>query len=299
MTTTLDRPEALQPSTNSRTDVRRSRRPGILPTVILVIGSLYCLAPLVWVVMASTKSPQELFSTFTLAPGTGFFSNLEKLFTMQNGVFLSWIGNTLIYSLGGSVLCVLVSALAGYALAKFEFPGRDTMFRILLGGVLIPGIALAIPQYFVMAGLGLTNTYWAVLLPMVISPFSIFLCRVYANSSVSSDLLEAARIDGATEYSIFGRIALPIMVPGLVTVFLLHFIGTWNNFLLPYLMLSNERLYPLTLGLFTLLSTGDGKELLYTTAIVGAFVSLIPLVALMLFLQRFWKLDLISGGLKG
>ncbi|NUJ88389.1 carbohydrate ABC transporter permease [Plantibacter sp. MCCC 1A11337] len=278
---------------------RRPRRGSLILTVILVVGAAYCLSPLVWVVMASTKSPQELFSTFTLAPGTGFLSNLEKLFTMQNGVFLSWIGNTIVYSLGGSVLCVLVSALAGYALAKFRFPGRDTMFRILLGGVLIPGIALAIPQYFVMAGLGLTNTYWAVLLPMVISPFSIFLCRVYATSSVSSDLLEAARIDGAGEFSIFRRIALPIMVPGLVTVFLLHFIGTWNNFLLPYLMLSNERLYPLTLGLFTLLSTGDGKELLYTTAIVGAFVSLIPLVALMLFLQRFWKLDLISGGLKG
>lgn len=278
---------------------RRHHRASLIPTIILVVGAAYCLAPLVWVVMASTKSPQELFSTFTLAPGTGFFSNLEKLFTMQDGVFLSWIGNTIVYSLGGSVLCVLVSALAGYALAKFRFPGHDTMFRILLGGVLIPGIALAIPQYFVMAGLGLTNTYWAVLLPMVISPFSIFLCRVYATSSVSSDLLEAARIDGAGEFSIFRRIALPIMVPGLVTVFLLHFIGTWNNFLLPYLMLSNERLYPLTLGLFTLLSTGDGKELLYTTAIVGAFVSLIPLVALMLFLQRFWKLDLISGGLKG
>ncbi|QEO14444.1 carbohydrate ABC transporter permease [Agromyces intestinalis] len=271
----------------------------VLPMIVLIAGAIYCLIPIAWVVVASTKSPAELFSTFTFAPGTGFFANLEKLFTINDGVFWMWLGNTTLYSLVGTVCCVLISALAGYALAKFEFPGRNTMFAVLLGGVLMPGIALAIPQYFVTAAMGLTNTYLAVLLPLMISPFSIFLCRVYAQAVVSSDLLEAARIDGASEVRIFRGIALPIMLPGLVTVFLLHFISTWNNFLLPYLMLSDEQLYPVTLGLYTFMSQGDGKELLYTVAIIGALVSLLPLVVLVLVMQRFWKLDLISGGLKG
>jgi multiple sugar transport system permease protein len=111
--------------------------------------------------------------------------------------------------------------------------------------------------------------------------------------------MEAARIDGASEWRIFQSIAVPLMVPGMVTVFLLQFIGIWNNFLLPYIMLSDQDGYPLTVGLYTLLAKGSGSPALYSLAIAGAAVSIIPLVALVLFLQRYWRLDLISGGLKG
>jgi multiple sugar transport system permease protein len=118
-------------------------------------------------------------------------------------------------------------------------------------------------------------------------------------SAVPQETLEAARIDGAGEWRIFRMIVLPLMVPGMVTVFLLQFIGTWNNFLLPYIMLSDQDLYPLTVGLFTLLAKGSGSPALYSVAITGAAVSIIPLLALVLFLQRYWRLDLVSGGLKG
>ncbi len=279
-----------------RSRLERSR---IIPTIVLILGSIYTLIPILWVVTASTKSKGELFTTFTLFPGTGFWDNLVELSTYEHGRFWLWAMNSVIYAGGGAVLSTIVSAAAGYALARYRFRGRQVVFTILLAGVLLPQITLAIPQYFLMSSIGLANTHWAVLLPVIINPFGIYLSCIYAMGSVPEDTIEAARIDGASEFRIFRSIALPMMVPGLVTVFMLQFIGIWNNFLLPFIMLSTESLYPLTTGLYMLLSRGTGTPVLYTLAITGALLSIIPLVALMLFLQRFWRLDLISGSLKG
>ncbi len=177
--------------------------------------------------------------------------------------------------------------------------GRETVFKLILAGVLIPQIALAIPQYLLLAKLGMTGTYWSVLLPSLISPFSIYLCRVFAESAVPDEILEAARVDGAGELRLFWSIGLRLMLPGLVTVFLLQFVAIWNNFMLPYIMLSKESMFPLTVGLFSLLNRGAGQAALYTLVITGALVSIVPLVALFVALQRYWRLDVLSGGLKG
>lgn len=283
--------------TTSPVRVHRAFR--ILPTLVLLLAAVYTLFPILWVVMASTKSPGELFSTFSLAPGTGFWDNLVDLSTFEGGKFWIWSLNSLIYAGGGAVLSTLVSALAGYALARFEFRGRNVVFTVLFAGVLLPGITLAIPQYFLVATAGLSNTYWAVLLPSIINPFGIYLATIYAQGAVPAETMEAARIDGASEFRIFRSVALPMMLPGLVTVFMLQFIGIWNNFLLPFMMLSNESLMPLTTGLYLLLNRGTGTPVLYSYAIMGALLAIIPLVILMLVLQRYWKLDLLSGGIKG
>ncbi|NEE01429.1 carbohydrate ABC transporter permease [Phytoactinopolyspora halotolerans] len=271
----------------------------LLPTIVLLIGAVYCLLPVAWVLAAASKSRSELFSTFTFAPGSGLLDNLRELFAYGDGQFLMWAYNSLIFAGLGAFLSMLVSTACGYGLAKFTFPGRSLIFYAILGGVLLPGITLAIPQYLLMSELGLAGTYWSVLLPSIISPFGIYLSRVYAAGAVPSETLEAARIDGASEWRIFRSVALPMMVPGMVTVFMLQFVGIWNNFLLPFIMLSDQRKYPLTVGLYTLLANGSGQPALYSLAIVGALLSIIPLVALILFLQRFWRMDLISGGLKG
>ncbi|MFI2105501.1 carbohydrate ABC transporter permease [Isoptericola sp. NPDC019693] len=270
-----------------------------VPTVALFLGALYCLVPVVWVLVASTKSSSELFSSFTFLPGTGLVENLQDLFAYGDGQYLRWALNSVVFAGVGAVASTLVSTMAGYALAKYDFPGRQVAFYAILGGVLLPGIVLAVPQYLLMAKVGLAGSYWSVLLPCLISPFGIFLARVFAASAVPSDTMEAARIDGANDARVFTSIALPMMVPGMVTVFLLQFVGIWNNFLLPFIMLSDESKYPLTVGLYTLLSKGSGTPSLYSLAIVGAAVAIIPLVAMILFLQRYWRLDLISGGLKG
>lgn len=273
-------------------------RPSPLATGILILGALYCLVPVIWVVAASTKSASELFTTFTLFPSTHLFDNLAQLSAYRDGLFWRWMLNSAIYAGVGALASTWVSALAGYVLAKFRFPGKSAVFSILLTGVLVPGVILAIPQYLLLAQFGLTNTYWAVLLPQIISPYAIYLARIYAAAAVPTDVVEAARTDGAREFAIFNRIALPMMLPGLVTILLFQFVAVWNNFMLPYIMLGDDQLFPVTVGLSGLLNQGASAPSMYTLVIAGALVSVIPLVLLFVLLQRFWRVDLAAGAVK-
>ena len=270
----------------------------LLPTLILLLGAVYCLLPVAWVVVASSKSSRDLFDTFTFAPGDALFGNISDLTGYSNGVYWKWMANTALYAGGGALLSAALSGLTGYTLAKFRFPGRTAMFNILLAGVLVPGVTLAIPQYLLLAKMGLTNTYLSVLLPSIISPYGIYLARIYAAAAVPDTLIEAARTDGAGELRIFGMIAVPVMLPGLVTVFLFQFVAIWNNFLLPFIMLSDDQKFPLTVGLYTMLNRGNTVPALYTLTITGALLSIIPLVALFLTLQRYWRIDIVAGAVK-
>lgn len=270
----------------------------VVSTGILILGALYCLFPVFWVLMASTKNGAELFSTFTLIPSTHLWDNIVELTQYRDGLFWRWMINTALYAGVGALVSTYVSALSGYVLAKFTFPGKTTVFKILLMGVLVPGVILAIPQYFLMAQVGLTNTYWAVLLPQIISPYGIYLARIYSAAAVPTDVIEAARTEGAGEMHIFSRIAMPMMLPGLVTIFLFQFVAVWNNFMLPYIMLGDDNLFPITVGLSGLLNQGATAPALYTLVITGALISVVPLILLFLLLQRFWKVDLAAGAVK-
>jgi multiple sugar transport system permease protein len=276
---------------------QRVRRP-VLPTVALLLGAAYCLFPVAWVVIAATKSQTELFNTLTLAPSDGLWRNIVDLTRYDGGIYWRWMANTALYAGVGALASAALSGLTGYTLAKFSFPGRTVMFNILLAGVLVPGITLAIPQYLLLAEVGLTNSYWSVLLPSIISPFGIYLARIYAAAAVPDTLLEAARTDGAGELRTFASIAAPVMWPGLVTVFLFQFVAIWNNFLLPFIMLSDDQRFPLTVGLYTMLNRGNTTPALYTLTITGALLSIIPLIALFLTLQRYWRVDLFTGAVK-
>lgn len=280
---------------------RPQRQIAWLPTLILLVGALYCLLPLYWLIAATSKQAGELFSmpSLALSFSGGFFDNIAALSSYRSGRYWLWTFNSLLYAAGGAALSTIVSAAAGYGLAKYVFPGKNIVFGLLLGAVLIPGVVLAIPQYLLMSRVGLAGTYWAVLIPSILSPLGIYLCRIYAAAVVHDELLEAGRVDGARELRIFFSIGLPPMIPGLITVFLLQFIGIWNNFLLPFIMLSDERLFPLTVGLYTMLNAGTEQPGMYSLIITGAFLSILPLMALFLLLQRYWRLDLISGSVKG
>ncbi|MFC7816920.1 carbohydrate ABC transporter permease [Streptomyces sp. NPDC057367] len=276
----------------------RRRRTALVPTLTLALGALYCLLPVVWVVVAATKSGSELFSTFTFLPGTGFTDNVGDLSAYRDGVYWRWMANSALYAGLGALLSTAVSAVSGYALATYRFRGREALFNVLLAGVLMPPVILAVPQYLLLAEAGMTDSYLSVLLPQVLSPYGVYLARIYAAAAVPADVVEAGRMDGAGEWRIFIRIALPMMVPGLVTVFLFQFVAVWNNFLLPYIMLSDDEKFPITLGLHTLLEQGASTPALYTLVITGAFLAVLPLVALFLVVQRFWSLDLLSGAVK-
>ncbi len=227
---------------------------------MLLLGALYCLVPVIWVLMAASKNTGELFSTFTYAPSTHLFSNISDLSAYRDGLFWQWMLNTALYAGVGAALSTVVSAMAGYAMAKYHFRGRSTLFNILLAGVLVPGVILAVPQYLLFAKLGMTNTYWSVLLPSIISPYGIYLARIYVSASVPDEVIEAARTDGAREGRLFRSIVVPMMLPGLVTIFLFQFVAIWNNYMLPYVMLGDDRLFPVTVGLSSLLHQGAQRR---------------------------------------
>ena len=276
-----------------------AEKPSLVATGVLVLGALYGLIPILWVLFAASKSADELFSTFTFAPSTYLLENLRDLFAYRDGLFLRWAGNTALYAVGGALVSTLVSAAAGYGLAIFDFRGKKLFFNVILAGVLVPAVILAVPQYLLFAEAGLANTYWAVFLPSILNPYGIYLARIYAGASVPREMIEAARTDGAGEMRIFSRFAVPLMLPGLVTVFLFQFVGIWNNYMLPYIMLGDDSLFPITVGLSTLMNQGASQPAMYTTVITGALVSIIPLIALFLLLQRYWQSDLTGGSVKG
>lgn len=268
---------------------------------LLVLFTLYFLVPYFWLIVSSTKNAGDLFGTFGFwfAPNFNLWSNLQQLFTYQDGVFLRWLLNTLLYAGVGALVGTWLSSMAGYALAKYVFRGRNLLFSLVLGSILVPVTALALPLYLMFSGVGLTNTYWAVLLPSLVSPFGVYLSRIYAAAGVPDELLEAARVDGASEFRTY-TIALHLMIPALVTIFLFQFVTIWNNYFLPLIMLSDDKLFPVTVGLTTWnVTTAGSSKFLYGLIITGALISTIPLLAGCVVLQRFWRGGLGAGSVKG
>ena len=280
------------------------RRRSLLLTVLLWLCVLYFVLPLWWLFVSATKNNAALFSTFGLWFGGDFslWQNLQSLFTVRDGIFLQWMVNTLFYSVTAAVGATLLATMAGYAFAKYDFPGKKVLFSATLGAVMIPLTALALPTYLLFSKAGLTDTPWAVIIPSLVSPFGVYLMRVYAADAIDDSLLEAARVDGAGEFRIFRQVGLRLLGPGLVTVFLFSLVATWNNYFLPLIMLNSSDLYPITVGLAQLqsaASAGGGSQALFSTVITGSFVSILPLVIAFLFLQRYWQSGLASGGVKG
>jgi multiple sugar transport system permease protein len=278
-------------------------RPSTMLTVVMLLCVAYFLLPLWWVLVASTKSNADLFSSFGLWFSGDFnlFENLQDVFTSQGGVFAKWLRNSVLYAVVSAVGAAVLATMAGYAFAKLRFPGGTLLFSIILGAIMIPMTALAIPTYLLFSKVDLVNTPWAVILPSLVSPFGVYLMRVYAEGAVDSSLLEAARVDGAGEGRIFMSVALRLLAPGFVTVLLFQLVATWNNYFLPLIMLNSSDLYPLTVGLAQWQATsaaGSGSQALFSTVITGAMVSIIPLVVAFLVLQRYWQSGLTAGGVK-
>lgn len=300
MTTVVERPtEQATPA------VARRRRGPSAGWKVVVVGlltafALYFLLPVYWLVIAATKSTGDLFGTFGLwFADFRLVDNISRVLTHDDGIYLRWMLNSLLYAGVGAAVATLLAAMAGFALAKYRFRGREAVFNVILAGVLIPGTALALPLFLTFSKIGLADTYWAVLLPSVVSPFGAYLCRMYAATTVPDELLESARIDGAGERRIFTTLVLRIMSPALVTVFLFQFVGIWNNYFLPLVMLSDPKLYPITLGLTSWQSFADRQPELYQLTVGGAFLSVLPLMAAIVVLQRFWRGGLTEGSLKG
>jgi multiple sugar transport system permease protein len=272
----------------------------ILVTAGLAVAAVYFLVPVYWLAVSATKSSSDLFGSF----GLWFrdpqpLENLERVFTFNDGIFGRWMLNSALYAGVGALFATLFAGMAGYALAKFGFRGREALFNLILGGVLVPSTALALPLYLMLSSPDLSNTYWSVLLPSMVTPFGVYLSRIYAAAAVPDELIEAARMDGAGEFRIFVTLGLRIMSPALITIFLFQFVDIWNNYFLPLVMLSDQELYPITLGLTTWQSFADRQPILYQLTVGGAFVSVVPLMVAMVVLQRFIRAGITEGSVKG
>jgi multiple sugar transport system permease protein len=266
---------------------------GLVAMTFLLVCTIYFLTPFFWLVVTATKSPRDLQTTFGLwfGPRIDLIANLQRIFTIEDGIFVRWLFNTLLYAGGGALIGTLLASMTGYALAKFTFAGRTFIFALILGAVLVPATTLALPLFLMMSSVNMTNTYWSVLLPGIVSPFGVYLSRIYATAAVPNELLEAARVDGAGEFRIFSTIASRLMGPALATIFLFQLVAIWNNYFLPLIMLNNAKLFPLTVGL-----QNWGSPVL---VVPGALVSMIPLLVGCALLQRYWRIGLGTGSVKG
>ena len=278
---------------------RESRVSRTAAMALMFILAIYFLLPIYFLLVAATKPQGDLASTFGLAfSHFNLFQNLGNLFGQSNGIFAVWALNSVIYAVLGAAVGTLISALCGYALAKFRFRGREFLFSVILGGVLVPTTALALPLFLLFSAAGLVNTYLAVFLPSIVSPFGVYLARIFASAAVPDEILESARLDGAREFRAFFSVAFKLMTPSLVTIFLFQFVGIWNNFFLPMVMLQKESLFPITLGLYEWNGQTARIPLLQESVITGALVSIVPVIVVFILLQRFWRSGLAVGAVK-
>jgi multiple sugar transport system permease protein len=288
-------------SSRSKYSVDRPRRSKRM-TIITAIVLLYTLIPLLWLFINATKTQSNLLGSFGLWFNGDFslWDNVRDTLSYNDGIFLRWLGNTVFYVVIGAGGATLLAILGGYGLAKFQFPGKRWVFAVVIGAVAVPGTALAVPTFLMFSKMGLTNTPWAVIIPSLISPFGLYLMWTFAADAIPTELLEAARVDGANEARTFAQISFPLLAPGVVTVLLFTMTATWNNYFLPLIMLKDPDWYPLTLGLnaWNAQAATSGGEAIFNLVITGSLLTILPLIAAFLLLQRYWQSGLAAGSVK-
>jgi multiple sugar transport system permease protein len=286
---TAELPPALRPRLLGRAVVN----------IVVGIGVLYTLLPVLWLVLAATMDRDALARSDVLSLRSfSLFGNLADLFREDAGLYGRWYVNSLLYAVLGAAVSALVSMACGYAFDKYQFRHKEKVFGLVLAGVMVPQTVLALPLYLMASGTGLVNTFWAVFIPVLFNPFGVYLGRIFSQGYVPDEVLSAARIDGAGELAMYAKVALPMLVPGLVTVFLFQLTAIWNNFFLPMVMLSDQKLYPVSLGLYTWNSSARVDPDYFPVVITGSLLAVLPLIVAFVLLQRFWRSGLTAGAVK-
>ncbi|WP_258065801.1 carbohydrate ABC transporter permease [Pseudoclavibacter sp. RFBA6] len=269
---------------------------------------VFFLLPIVWLLLAGTKDARSLLLENPMSFGSleQLATNWEQLFSFQNGIFLTWIGNSALYSFGALVITLIVSVPAGYALALGNFKGRKALLLVTLIVMLIPNTALVLPIFLELSAVKLIGSPLAVILPFSFFPFGVYLTYIYFSTAVSRDLLDAARIDGASELRVFAQVAMPLAAPVIALVGFFSFTGNWNNYFLPFLMVGGKNV-PVQVGLANLLSnvpqfnptTATSIVIELPTLALATLLSVAPIVIIFLFSQRFLVDGMTAGGTKG
>jgi multiple sugar transport system permease protein len=312
MTTTLDTPRR---STHRPSGARR-RAPltvaSLWPKVawLIVIGFFLCffVVPILWMLLAPTRDDHDIVVGAPLAFGS--FSDLANtwrhLVEFQQGALITWIGNSAWYAFAAMAIAVLTCIPAGYALAMTKFKLRKALLTTTLLVMLMPSATLVLPLYLEMNAFGIDGTSWSVILPFAFYPFGTYLAYTYYAATVSDELLDAARIDGANEWQVFFHIGLPLAKPVTALVAFLNFVHSWNSFFLPYVMLPSSDQYPAQVGLNMLLTssplfnTSTGiSHILRPEIALAALITSLPVLVVFLFAQRALVEGMTAGATKG
>jgi len=274
---------------------RRFFRPvNILIYVLLAFFTFTSLGPFIYSLVSSFKPETEVLAfPPTLFPVHGTFDNYAEL--LKGGAFTRYLFNSLIFAVAVAVLNVLFSAMAGYALSRMEFPGRNLVFVVTLAVMMIPTPVTIIPKFLVMNSLHLINTYWALIIPSMVQPFSVFL-MVQFMKGLPKELEESARLDGASRWRTFYQIILPLVKPALTAVTILSFQGAWNDFLWSLLVLNSNDMYTLPVGLFQFKSAHYTQ---YSLLIAGSMFNAIPVLVLFFIFQRYFIEGAVGSAVKG
>jgi multiple sugar transport system permease protein len=272
--------------------VRRIFAPLAVNGLLLALAGL-TLFPLLWMAAVSLMTPGEA-STYPppLLPRHATLDNYRELFAHAG--MARYLFNSVVLTLCVAAVSLLFNVAAGYAFAKLQFRGRTQLFRLMLGTLVIPSQVAMVPLFLLLKQMGLVNTYGGVIVPAMASIFGIFLVRQYA-LSIPDDLLDAARIDGASEAHIFRAIVIPVLKPIVVTLAVFTLLGTWNDFMWPLIVLSDQHLYTLPVALASLSRehVADNELMM-----AGAVVTTVPVLVLFLLLQRYYVQGLMAGSVK-
>ncbi len=247
--------------------------------VLLSVGGLAMLFPFVWMVLTSFKTGSDIYS-FSLIPHPFVSANYATVLGKTN--FLRWFANSLFIGTVTTVSVLCFDTLTGYTLCKMSFPGKNLIFVLILSTLMVPTEMLVIPWYLMSSKLGWMNTYWSIMFPGVISAFGIFMIRQFFEG-VPNDLIEAARIDGLNEFGIYWRIALPLIKPAISALAIFTFLGNWNAFLWPVIIISDYALYTLPVGL-SLFSTDAGSQ--WELIMTAASMATVPVLIVFMIFQR-------------
>ncbi|MBV7331420.1 carbohydrate ABC transporter permease [Chloroflexi bacterium TSY] len=269
---------------------------GFLLHIVVLSGALLTVLPFGWMIISSFKNTGEIFRWPPwLLPETIDLFNYVTLFTKWS--FGTWYLNSIGLAVLTTLAVLFFSSLAGFGFAKYNFRGKNGLFILLIGSTMIPFQLILIPLFIMISRLGWVDTYVALVVPFVAPAFGIFLMRQFA-TTVPTDLLDAARMDGASEFGIYRRVVLPLIKPALGTLAILTFLGNWNSFLWPLVVLRSDEKLILPIGLANLSSNVAGQQLAYGVVMAAATLVSIPVVLLFLAMQKQYVAGLTLGSIK-
>ena len=261
---------------------------------LLTLGAIACASPLVWMLSASLMpSGDASVSPAKLLPIPMTLEHYKVLFTRMN--VARYFLNSILVSSGVTIISLFINSLAGYAFAKYRFAGRDKLFTFLLASMIVPAQVTMLPLFLMMNKMGLINTYWGILIPGIASIFGIFLIRQYA-LSLPDSLIEAAKMDGAGDFEIYWRVIIPLFRPVLVTLGLFTFMGVWNDFLWPLIVMTDDSMYTLPVAVANLMGEhAPDTELM----MAGSVVTVLPVLIVFMAVQKYYIQGIIAGSVKG